>query len=566
MRWEKEKFSFPGDLVEILGDDEPITASGDVDTFIQNGINILQIPLIRGHLIFVEPGRSVYKRTLKFFGKEIEAEIELAAVFDTICKAGRAISSNLSLKPLLHKVMSLSEQILNVEVSAIILVDPEKDKLYWEISRGEKCEYFQREATLPLGQGIAGNVAMTGEAVVLNDVHEEPKWSPAFDAKSGFRTRSMICVPIKFHGRILGVIEVINKKKGKFTTADLKMLESIASQAGAAIENSLIYGELEKAYEELKALDKAREKVINHLAHEMRTPLAILSGVLGKVSRSIGDEQPKGLESAIERGRRNLERLIDLEQKVTDILDQKPVERLERMIEFVEDAICIIEHYKEIQDQGCRAVLEALSNFIRTLLRPEEIKMEKIELREFLDQICDEALSMSKHRDIELVREFMGKIVVRLDKQVLRKVFAGLLKNAIENTPDGGKIEISARLDEGGDASIKFVDYGVGITPENQKMIFGGFFHTQSTSMYSTKRPYDFGAGGTGADLLRTKIFSERFGFNISFASSRCKYIPNEWDACKGHISSCMFVKDREECLSSGGSVFTIRFPKTILT
>jgi signal transduction histidine kinase len=150
--------------------------------------------------------------------------------------------------------------------------------------------------------------------------------------------------------------------------------------------------------------------------------------------------------------------------------------------------------------------------------------------------------------------------VIRTDWNVLDKVCTGLLKNAIENTPDEGTIEVTVekRDDE---TRITFTDHGVGITAANQKMIFGGFFHTQPTDLYSSKKPYDFNAGGTGADLLRIKSFSERLGFRVEFISRRCPFLPQDKDFCPGKISRCRHVGSKAECLSNSGSSFVVRFP-----
>jgi hypothetical protein len=107
---------------------------------------------------------------------------------------------------------------------------------------------------------------------------------------------------------------------------------------------------------------------------------------------------------------------------------------------------------------------------------------------------------------------------------------------------------------------IHFRDFGTGITAENQRLVFTGFFHTQDTSYYSTKAPYEFNAGGSGADLLRAKVFSERYGFLIDFESTRCKYIPEDIDQCPGLISLCKFIDDKLDCLVSG-TVFTLKIP-----
>jgi signal transduction histidine kinase len=107
---------------------------------------------------------------------------------------------------------------------------------------------------------------------------------------------------------------------------------------------------------------------------------------------------------------------------------------------------------------------------------------------------------------------------------------------------------------------IRFRDFGIGITAENQRLVFTGFFHTQDTDLYSTKAPYDFNAGGSGADLLRAKVFSERYGFAIDFESTRCSYIPEDIDECPGRISLCKFTDGKADCLVSG-TTFSLRIP-----
>jgi len=553
-------YAFPE---ELEGTVKELVESADeisLSSFLANQTNNKNIFLLSGKLIFIDPSTSVDERTLQFLGEELEEEIQLTYIFDSISQASVAISSNLNLRPLLNKVMSLSEEILNNEVSAVMLLDPVKKELYWEISRGEKSEFFEGRQTLPVGQGIAGYVAQTGEAVLINDVNKDPRWDGSYDEKSKFRTRSMICVPVKFHGDILGVIEVINKKGGEFTSRDLRILEVLAAQTGAAIENAKIHGKLEEAYEDLKLLDKAKERVINHLSHELKTPLALISGVFSRVSRELGKANLSALEKTINRGQRNVDRLLDLQAKIDDILNQKSVEEKERIITLIEDAASFVEELKEEEHSQNTEILSHISKRIESLFSVEEIHMEKILLNGFLDDICNEAITSMNGRDLDIIRNFEKGIFITMDRNILKKVFLGLLKNAIENTPDEGKIEVTIQSEDN-EIRIDIHDYGVGITSQNQKMIFGGFFHTQDTELYSSKRPYEFNAGGSGSDLLRTKSFSERYGFSVDFDSTRCKFIPKDTDICSGKISSCPFIKEKSECFSSGGSIFWITFP-----
>jgi hypothetical protein len=126
--------------------------------------------------------------------------------------------------------------------------------------------------------------------------------------------------------------------------------------------------------------------------------------------------------------------------------------------------------------------------------------------------------------------------------------------------PDKGKIEVLVRR-RGEGTEFVVEDYGIGITEEDQRRIFEGFFSTQATMDYSSKRPFDFNAGGKGADLLRMKIFAERYDFNLTMESKRCHFIPKEKDICPGNISKCKFCKETADCYRSGRSTFFVFFP-----
>jgi light-regulated signal transduction histidine kinase (bacteriophytochrome) len=150
---------------------------------------------------------------------------------------------------------------------------------------------------------------------------------------------------------------------------------------------------------------------------------------------------------------------------------------------------------------------------------------------------------------------------ILIPKDVLQKVFDGLLKNAVENTPDEGRIDIGVKKNGTG-MELIIRDYGVGISEEPQKRIFEGFFDTREIMAYSSGRPFDFDAGGRGADLLRMKIFSERYNFKLDMDSSRCPSLCDVSDRCPGRISVCPDCKERQDCYDSGGTTFTVSFPQ----
>jgi signal transduction histidine kinase len=156
--------------------------------------------------------------------------------------------------------------------------------------------------------------------------------------------------------------------------------------------------------------------------------------------------------------------------------------------------------------------------------------------------------------------EGKNDLFIVIDPLILQSVVEGLLRNAVENTPDGGMIRLVIE-EKNGKIALHVRDDGVGITEEDQPYIFDGLFHTKETELYASKKPYDFGAGGKGLDLYRMKLYAQRFGFDLSMTSKRCVYIPADQDQCPGDISRCPHVSNAEECAASGGTTFTVAFP-----
>jgi signal transduction histidine kinase len=166
---------------------------------------------------------------------------------------------------------------------------------------------------------------------------------------------------------------------------------------------------------------------------------------------------------------------------------------------------------------------------------------------------------LSSHRNIRFQVEGKNDLFVFIDPLILQNVVEGLLRNAVENTPEGGTIRLVAEQ-KNGKIELRMTDYGVGITEENQAYIFDGLFHTKETALYASRKPYDFGAGGKGLDLLRMKVYGQSFGFDLSMTSKRCVYIPTDRDQCPGDISRCPHVRNAKECAASGGTTFTVAF------
>lgn len=176
-----------------------------------------------------------------------------AARAEALAEIGLALSSILDVDALLREVMARAQELLEAERSTLFLVDRERGELWSKVLRGQK----PHEIRLPLGTGLAGWVAKAGRPVVVADAYEDPRFDPSVDQRSGFRTRAVLAVPIRGRDeRVLGVIEVLNRRSGAFGPAEERLLAAVASQAGVAIENARLFAE---AGERNAALATARE-------------------------------------------------------------------------------------------------------------------------------------------------------------------------------------------------------------------------------------------------------------------------------------------------------------------
>lgn len=185
---------------------------------------------------------------------------------------------------------------------------------------------------------------------------------------------------------------------------------------------------------------------------------------------------------------------------------------------------------------------------------------EEIPLSEFVEERVRALEEKHAHRRVDLVKGLEIRASVHMPRDVMEKLVDGLVKNAVENTPDGGRIELFAQ-DRRNGVELVVKDYGVGIVEEDRKRIFEGFFAIQGTLEYSSKRPFDFYAGGKGSDLLRMKVFSERYGFQLDMTSNRCRFLKQEGATCPGNIDQCEHCQSDQDCIRSGGSTFRAFFP-----
>lgn len=201
-----------------------------------------------------------------------------------LLKIGLRLTAERNLDRLLRMIIEETTTVMDAERSSLFLIDREKNEMWAKIAQGVETI----EIRFPLGTGIAGTVGTTGEMINIPDAYQDRRFNPEFDKHTGFRTRNMLCAPLRnMQGAIIGAVQVLNKRNGVFTRDDEALLSALASPAAIAIENADLYTRLQdlnaklegkveertadlvEANERLSALNQQLEQlsIIDNLTH-----------------------------------------------------------------------------------------------------------------------------------------------------------------------------------------------------------------------------------------------------------------------------------------------------------
>ena len=178
------------------------------------------------------------KQEVDVIKQGLRAREHLLATLDVV----RDLSSELELSPFLRKIIATITKMLSAERSTLFLYDEKTNELYTEA--GEGLDAF--EIRMPATMGIAGAVFSSSQPLRLNDPYSDPRFNTQVDRQSGFRTRSILSVPvINKQGRTIGVIQVLNKINGSFTEDDEKRLQTFSSEISIALENAKLFNDVQ---------------------------------------------------------------------------------------------------------------------------------------------------------------------------------------------------------------------------------------------------------------------------------------------------------------------------------
>jgi eukaryotic-like serine/threonine-protein kinase len=152
-----------------------------------------------------------------------------------LLEATRQLMAAPDVNSLLTILGETAARLVNAERSTIYMLDPSAAQLWSRVAMGDGVG----EIRIPLGTGIAGMVALTGETILLDDPYNDSRFNPDIDKRTGYRTRNLLTMPVKAgKGTILGVFQLLNKRQGSFGRGDVELLGMLAASAAVAIENA----------------------------------------------------------------------------------------------------------------------------------------------------------------------------------------------------------------------------------------------------------------------------------------------------------------------------------------
>lgn len=211
-------------------------------------------------------------------------------------KINEIISRSIDLKEVLDSALKYAMQLTDAEIASIFLLNSEKTELEFAASTDPNVENL-KDIKIPVGQGIAGYVARTGETVNLANVQQDDRFFKDIDQARGDDTRSYLCIPLNIQGEVIGTAQLMNKKSGQFNESDERLMLCFTNQAAIAIEKA----QMVKEVMEKERLEKENMRLSTEL-HVARRIQTMVLPVADELTRTAGVEIAARMQTATEVG------------------------------------------------------------------------------------------------------------------------------------------------------------------------------------------------------------------------------------------------------------------------
>lgn len=360
---------------------------------------------------------SVQKNEIE--GKNFSIEEEHFPTLEHLIKINEAaglVNTNIKIDDILKNIVTVACDLTNADRGTLYFLDKEKNELWSKIAMGSEF----REIKLKIGDGIAGWVAKTGEILNLENVREDTRFNPSFDKMSGYETKNMICYPIKNqNGDIVGVLQLLNSKKGKFSKIDEEFLKALSIHIALAFRNANMIENL-LSNERISSLGK----MANFLIQDIKKPI---------------------------------------------LVSKRYAEHLKTK-ELSEDVIKIVDMILEQLNHIADLIQSTLSYSEGQIILRSIVKNINGVLDDFIARID----GYVKSRNCKISKKFDATVNVKIAEKQFYQAFEHIIKNACDAMPDGGEILIETKK-SGNNILISISDSGLGIPESLHQKIFEPF-------------------------------------------------------------------------------------------
>jgi signal transduction histidine kinase len=350
--------------------------------------------------------------------KKNSAHSTLLNSYQNLINISCDLASELDLNILLSKIVNAAREISTAEEASILMFDPAKNTLYFQSATNLDTQ-LNRGVVVPLEESIAGWIVQNQKPVIVDDPQKDKRHFDSIQMITNIKVHSLLGIPLLSKGKVIGVLEVINKKGGKFTQEDQDVLLALGAQATVAIENSRLF---------------LQSDLIGEFVHQIRTPLSALNAAAHLLKSNRVDDQQK--------------------KKMIDIMEA------------------------EIE-----ALTEMSSSFLdlaRLQSGRKQYSVSEFNIRELLVECYDIFYSDTRERAIRFNLE-LPETLPRLvgDRKQLKQAMINLINNAIKFNHEGGEITLRASAKKK-KLTVSVSDSGLGIPEDEQSKIFKKFYRVQS--------------------------------------------------------------------------------------
>jgi signal transduction histidine kinase len=401
--------------------------------------------------------------------KELQARTgELTQSVEKLTALGevsRAVSSTLDVETVLNTIVSRASQLAGAAGCSIYEYDEAAEQFELRATHNDDTEFVAALRAVPLrkGEGLMGRAAEMREPIQIPDITQPGAYqSSVRDTLIRFGYRALLAVPLLREDQIIGSLSFNRKEAGEFPPEVIEVLRTFATQSALAIQNARLFREIADKSAQLEAASRHKSEFLANMSHELRTPLNAIIGfsevLTERMFGELNDKQEEYLKDIHASG----QHLLSL---INDILDLSKIEagRMEL----------------ELSDFHLPSAIENALILVRERASRRGIR---------LGSTIDERLGM-----------------IGGDERKVKQVLLNLLSNALKFTPEGGRIDVDARLD-GGMVEISVADTGIGIAPADQDAAFEEFRQVGAA---------DKKAEGTGLGLALSRKFIELHGGKI---------------------------------------------------